>query len=68
MLKTPMLLLAFALLSSACATSVPLAVACPAPPPVPEVLRQPAKTPDLLERYEGLTREFSDSLRKAPGP
>ena len=69
MLKMPVLLLTFALLSSACAHNVPVAVDCPAPAPLPAVLTQPATTePGLLQRYEGLTKEFSESLEKARKP
>jgi len=60
------LLPAFALMLSACATTVPVAVSCPPPPPVPEILELPVSTgPSLSKQYDDLIREFRDSLNKA---
>jgi len=42
---------------SGCATSVPVAVECPAPPPVPQVLNEPVSVdPSLMRRlHDSLT-------------
>lgn len=67
--KTPLLLLPWLLIFSACATPVPVAVSCPPPDPLPEVLTQfPSKGPSLSERYELLIQELRDSLQKAIKP
>ena len=69
MLNRNVLLLILPLLLSACATPVPVAVACPVPPPLPQVLIAPVSTPpSLLERYDDLTRAFSESLKAAVRP
>ncbi len=60
------LLPALLLTLSGCATTVPVAVTCPPPPPVPEVLASPASTgPSLSKRYNDLMMQFRDSLAKA---
>ena len=53
------------LLLGACGTT-PVAVSCPAPRPLPEVLTSSVTTgQDLMERYEALLQELRDSLARA---
>ena len=61
------LMLTFALLASGCASQqVPVAVSCPKPPAIPEVLSEPATTgPSLMERFEASLKQLKESLEKA---
>lgn len=63
------LLLSSILILTACAQTktVPLAVDCPKPPPIPDVLRAGPVTSatNLSERMESLLRAFEESLTKA---
>ncbi len=62
--RLPMLL--GALLLTSCATSVPVAISCPPPPPIPQVLVEPVSIePSLAQRYEILIQALRDSLTKA---
>ena len=67
--KTLLPLLASILLLQSCAANetVPVAVSCPPPPPVPSVLmNKPVSTvPALNLRFENLLQGFEDSLTKA---
>ena len=66
MQRTLPALLTSVLLISGCATKSPVAVSCPAPPPVPQILAEPPSTgPTLSERYEILLKELRTSLEKA---
>lgn len=57
--------LSSALLLGACGTT-PVAVLCPPPRPLPEVLTSSVTIgQDLMERYEALLKELRDSLAKA---
>ena len=65
-LKLRLILLVSTLLTGACATSVPVAVSCPKPPPVPQVLLQPVSTEKpLIVLYQDLIKELQDLLKKA---
>lgn len=65
-MNTKQLLPAFALMLSACATTVPVPVTCPPPPPVPEVLNSPVSTePSLSKRYDDSMQKLRESLAKA---
>ena len=69
MLKSNVALTVCALITSACATPVPVAVSCPVPPPLPVVLSEPASTaPSLSQQYEFSIQKFRDSLSKAAKP
>ena len=60
------LLLVLSLSFASCATTVPVAVDCSVPAPLPQVLTEPVSTPpSLLERYDALTKEVLDLLEKA---
>lgn len=62
-------LLTLTLLQGCATQSVPVAVACPPRPPVPQVLTESASTPpSLVQRYEALTKAFSESLKAAQLP
>ena len=63
-------LLALSMLTAACASNeVPVSVACPPPPQVPTVLREPVSTPpSFSERWNALMEEALQSLRKATKP
>ena len=67
MRTTNVLLTLCGLILPACAT--PVAVDCPRPPPLPEVLTAPVSTqPNLIQRYDALAKEFSESLKQAVKP
>lgn len=69
--KRSLILLASTLLTAACATNeaVPVAVSCPPPPPVPQILKQPVSTdPALIVRYQALIQELQDFLKAAIKP
>ena len=71
MLNTRSLLLLSSMILLGCASKevIPISVACPPPPPLPQVLIEPVSTPpSLLERYEALTKAFSESLKSAVKP
>lgn len=63
---TRLLLLGSMLILSGCETITPVAVSCPPPPPVPQVLKEPASTGDnLVLRYQALREELRVLLEKA---
>lgn len=66
-MKTLLLILLTLLLLNGCATpTVPLAITCPPPPPVPDNLKQPVSTdPSLSQQFNDLLLEFRASLTKA---
>ena len=68
--KPAVIWLASLTLIGGCASNeVPLSVACPPPPPVPSVLREPVSTPpSFIERWNALMEEALQSLRKATKP
>lgn len=66
MKRTALLLMLSMPIFVGCQATVPVAVDCPKPPPLPVVLTLPASTgPSLLERYERSTETFRGSLEKA---
>ena len=63
------ILLLLATLTAACETLVPVQASCPPPPPVPQILAEPASTgPSLSERWNALMQSVQESLRKATKP
>ena len=71
MRRTSLILLLLVLLLQGCALwqpkEIPVAVACPPPPPVPAVLMAPSVStePSISERLESLLQALGDSLTKA---
>lgn len=64
MLKTPMLSLC---LLAGCAT--PVAVQCPPPPPVPQILLEPIDSaPSPTERIETLLKVYEERVNAAAKP
>ncbi len=63
----PWLLFILTLYGCAANETVPVAISCPPPPPVPSVLlNKPVSTnPALSLRFENLLQGFEDSLTKA---
>ena len=64
-----MLLPVVTMLSGGCATSVPVAVECPLPPPPPQVVSKSVldRAP-LLPQLNSIESEFADSLKRAMKP
>lgn len=69
MLPTPPALLLSVLILTGCATTVPVAVTCPLPAPLPAALTESVSTePSLSLRYSNSMGMFRESLAKAMLP
>ncbi len=69
MLNMRGLLLVLLSLLSGCATSVPQAVSCPPPPPVPQVLLEQIDSgPSPSERIETLLKAYEERVNAAAKP
>ena len=65
MRKSSVILLLLLVLLQGCG-HVPVAVECPLPRPIPDVLTSPASTgPSISERTENSFKKFEDSVTKA---
>lgn len=66
MVRSSVCVLTMILWLSGCASPVPLAVTCPPPPPVPQILTEPASTePSLTQQLADLMQAFRESLVRA---